>query len=292
MILLDLALNAVATGILLGSLYALLSLGLAITFGLLHIPNIAHPAFVVAGAYGVAFANARGWDPILAGLVGAALFYVLGLLFYEFYLRVFESRGGGNTLQSLTLFFGVSLIVEIGLLLAFGADLRSVTVPYVGRSLTLGLVTLPYRLLIPAALAPVVVLLLSLYFQRTHSGLAIRAVAHDETAVSIAGIDPTWIKRHAFGMATALAIIAGSALIITAPVDPFAGRLQIGRVFAVVVLAGMGTIPGTLVAALMVGIAESLVTSFVNPSWAPGVAFAMLLGTLAFKPRGLFGGGR
>jgi branched-chain amino acid transport system permease protein len=291
MILLDLALNAVATGILLGSLYALLSLGLAITFGLLHIPNIAHPAFVIAGAYLVAYANAWGWDPILAGIVGAAVFYVLGLLFYEFYLRVFESRGGGNTLQSLTLFFGVSLVVEIGLLLAFGADLRSVTVPYVGRSLSIGLVTLPYRLLVPAALAPAVVLLLSIYFKRTHSGLAIRAVAHEERALSIAGIDPTWIKRHAFGIATALASVAGAALIITSPVDPFAGRLQIGRVFAVVVLAGMGAIPGTLVAALLIGIAESLVTSFVNPSWAPGVAFAILLGTLAFKPTGLFGGG-
>jgi branched-chain amino acid transport system permease protein len=292
MIFLELALNAVATGVLLGSLYALFSLGLAITFGLLHIPNVAHPALVIGGAYLVSFLNASGWDPILAGILGAAFFYVLGLLFYEFYLRVFESRGGGNTLQSLTLFFGVSLVVEIGLLLAFGADLRSVSVPYVGRSLTVGLVTLPYRLLIPAALGPVLVLLLWIYFKRTHSGLAIRAVAHDERALSIVGIDPTWIKRHAFGIATALAVVSGAALIITSPVDPFAGRLQIGRVFAVVVLAGMGAIPGTLVAALLVGITEALVTSFLNPSWAPGVAFAILLGTLAFKPTGLFGEAR
>ena len=292
MIFLELALNAIATGVLLGSLYALLSLGLAITFGMLHIPNIAHPALVIGGAYAVWFLNESGWDPLLAGLVGGAVFYLLGLLFYEFYLRVFESRGGGSTLQSLTLFFGVSLVVEIGLLLGFGADLRSVSVPYVGRSLTLGLVTLPYRLLVPAALGPVLVLLLWIYFRRTPSGLAIRAVAHDERALSIVGIDPTWIKRHAFGIATALAILAGAALIITAPVDPFAGRLQVGRVFAVVALAGMGAIPGTLVAALLVGVTESVVTSFINPSWAPGVAFAILLGTLAFKPTGLFGGAR
>jgi branched-chain amino acid transport system permease protein len=292
MIFLDLALNAVATGVLLGSLYALLSLGLAITFGLLHIPNIAHPALVIAGAYVVAFANASGWDPLLAGFLAASIFYFLGLLFYEFYRRVFETRGGGSTLQSLTLFFGVSLVVEIGLLLAFGADLRSVSVPYVGRSLTLGLVTLPYRLVVPAAVAPGVILIVWIYLKRTHSGLAIRAVAHDERALSIAGIDPMWIKRHAFGLAMALAVVAGAALIITAPVDPFAGRLQIGRVFAVVVLAGMGAIPGTLVAAILLGVAESLVTSFLNPSWAPGVAFAVLLGTLAFKPTGLFGGAR
>jgi len=291
MIILDLVLNAIATGILLGSIYAVLSLGLAITFGILHVPNIAHPAFVVAGAYLVALANAQGLDPILAGVIGAGLFYLVGLVFYEFYLRLFESRGGGNTLQSLTLFFGVSLVIEIALLLAFGADPRSVDVPYVGRSLSIGLITLPYRLLVPAAIAPVVILLLWVYLTKTHSGLAIRAVAHDERALSIVGIDPTWIKRHAFGIAMATAVVAGTALIITAPVDPFVGRLQIGRVFAVVVLAGMGAIPGTLVAALLIGVAESLVSSFLNPSWAPGVAFAILLGTLAVRPTGLFAGG-
>jgi branched-chain amino acid transport system permease protein len=290
MVLLDLTLNALASGLLLGSIYALLSLGLAITFGILHVPNIAHPVLVVVGAYAVAALNLEGLDPMIAAVPAAFVFYAAGLLFYEFYFRVFERRGGTDTLQSLTLFFGVGLVFEILLLVAFGADPKSVDVPYVGQSLSVGLVTLPYRLLVPALLSPVVLALLWLYLTRTHTGLAIRAVAHGEAALSIVGISPRTIKRHAFGLATASAVFAGAALVILGPVGPFSGHAQIGRVFAVVVLAGMGSIPGTMAAALVIGLAESLVTSFINPSWSPGVAFGILLATLALRPRGLFGG--
>jgi branched-chain amino acid transport system permease protein len=213
-------------------------------------------------------------------------------VFYEFYYRLFERRGGSNTLQSLTLFFGVALVVEIALLVGFGADPRSVDVPYVGQSFSIGLVTLPYRLLVPALLSPAVMLLLWLYLTRSHAGLAIRAVANGEIPLSIVGIAPRWVKRHAFGLATASAVFGGAALVILGPVGPFSGHAQIGRVFAVVVLAGMGSIPGTLIAGFTIGIAESLVTSFLNPAWSPGVAFAILLATLAVRPTGLFGAPR
>ena len=290
MLFVDLALNALATGLLLGSIYALLSLGLAITFGILHVPNIAHPALVVVGSYAVAFGNRHGIDPIVAALPAAMLFYAAGLILYEFYDRVFERRGDANTLQSLTLFFGLALVIEIGLLIAFGADPRSVDVDYVGRSVSLGLVTLPYRLLVPALLSPVIMLVVWLYLTRTHSGLAIRAVAHGETSLSIVGLSPRGVKRHAFGLAMAAAVFGGAALVILGPVGPFSGHAQIGRVFAVVVLAGMGSIPGTLVAGSVIGVAESFATSFLSPSWSPGVAFAILLATLALRPKGLFGG--
>jgi branched-chain amino acid transport system permease protein len=289
MIYLDFATNAFVSGVALGSIYALLALGLAITFGLLHIPNVAHPAIVVTGAYAIAAVSPLGFDPLLSALALTIPFYVVGLVFYEFYARAFELRGRGNTLQSLTLFFGVALVIEIALVIGFGTDLRSVSVAYVGRSLSVGFVTLPYRFLVPALVTPVVVLLLWLYLTRTHAGLALRAVAHDERALSICGISPTAIKRHAFGLATALAVLAGAALIITGPVDPFTDRTLMGRAFAVVVLAGLGSIPGTLVAAIVIGVAESFVTTFVNPSWAPGVAFAILLATLGLRPSGLFG---
>jgi branched-chain amino acid transport system permease protein len=289
MLILDLGLNALVTGIVLGSIYALVALGLAITFGLLHVSNVAHPAMVVGGSYAVVISNGFGVDPLLAGLLWAIPFYGLGIALYEFYSRAFESRGRGNTLQSLTLFFGISLIIEVGLVVAFGTDLRSVDVGYVGRSLSFGFIVVPYRFLIPAIVAPVVVLLLWIYLTRTNTGLAIRAVAYEERALQICGLDPAAIKRHAFGIATALAVIAGAALVVTGPIDPFAGRTQIGRVFAVVVLAGMGTIPGTLLAAILIGIAEAFVTTFLSPSWAPGVAFAILLGTLGLRPNGLFG---
>jgi branched-chain amino acid transport system permease protein len=289
MIFLDLGTNALVSGLALGSIYALLALGLAITFGILHIPNIAHPALVVAGGYAAVMANERGYDPILASIVLALPFYLLGLLFYEFYARVFERRGERNTLGSLTLFFGVSLVIEIGLVIAFGTDLRSVSVPYVGSSFVFGLVVLPYRFLVPALVSPAVIILLWVYLTRTHTGLAIRAVAYDEKALAISGMSARSVKRHAFGIATGLAVIAGGVLVITGPIDPFAGRIQIGRVFAIVVLAGLGSVLGTIAAAMLIAVTESLVTAFAAPSLAPGIAFAILLTTLALRPSGLFG---
>lgn len=290
MLLLDLGLNALATGIVLGSIYALIAMGLAITFGNLHVPNVAHPAMVVGGSYAALASNSYGIDPLVAGLLWTVPFYVLGLLVYEFYQRSFESRGRGDTMQSLTLFFGLSLIIEVGLVVAFGTDLRSVKAGYIGQAVSLGFVAVPYRFLLPALLTPVVVVLLRLYLTHTNTGLAIRAVAYEERALHICGLDPAAVKRHAFGIAMSLAALAGAALVVMGPVDPFAGRTQLGRVFAIVVLAGLGTIPGTLIAAVMIGIAESFVTAFLSPSWAPGVAFAILLATLALRPNGLFGG--
>lgn len=288
----DILLNAIVTGILLGSVYASLALGLAITFGILHIPNIAHPTLVVAGAFFVYTLAQWGLDPIVAAVIGLVPFYVLGLALYLFYSRVFERRGGANVLQSLTLFFGLSLVVEILLVLSFGSELKSVNVSYIGSSLKFGALTVPYRLLIPALLGPVMIAVVWLYLSRTNSGTAIRAVAHEERALSIAGLDPAAVKRHAFGIATATAVVAGAALIMIGPVEPFGGRFQIGRVFAIVVLAGMGSIPGNLVIAIVIGVAEALVASYLNPSWSPGVAFAILLLGLAFRPQGLFGAAR
>jgi branched-chain amino acid transport system permease protein len=120
-------------------------------------------------------------------------------------------------------------------------------------------------------------------------GRAILAVAQDRLALQLMGADPVRIKQFAFGLAIATTAIAGSLLIIIGPVEPSVGRLYIGRVFAIVVLGGMGSIPGMFIAAMILGVAESLVATFMGPSWAPAVAFGLLLLTLAFRPSGLFG---
>lgn len=285
----DLFMNVVTTGVLVGSVYAAVAVGLAITFGILHIPNIAHPALVIMGGYFVVQANRFGLDPLVAAVIGLVPFYLLGMLLYTFYANTFERRGRADVLQSLTLFFGLSLVIEIILVLAYGSELKSLSAPYIGSSLKYGALTIPLRLLVPAILGPLTAAALWLYFRHTNSGTAIRAVAHDERALSIAGLDPAVIKRQAFGLATATAVIGGAALAMIGPIDPFSGRFQIGRVFAIVVLAGMGSIPGTLVVAIGLGIAETLISSYLNPAWTPGVAFAILLGALALRPQGLFG---
>jgi branched-chain amino acid transport system permease protein len=286
---LNLALNAIISGLLLSGVYAIASLGLTITFGLLQIPNVAHPTFIVLGAYCAQLLNSFGLDPIVAGLLFTPLFYLGGVLFYHVYFQTFERRGRSDTLQSFTFFFGVALVLQVLLVLVAGVDLTSVSAPYIGKSLRIGPATMPYRLVIPFVIGMTVGLGMWLVLMRTRAGLALRAVAHDPNALRICGLSPTRAKANGFGLAMATASLAGAALIVVSPVDPFSGTQYIGRTFAIVVLAGMGSVPGTLVAAIAIGVVESLVITFVGATWAPGVAFAALLGTLAIRPSGIFG---
>jgi branched-chain amino acid transport system permease protein len=289
----ELVSNAIVSGILLGGLYAVASLGLTITFGLLEIPNIAHPTFIVLGAYCVEFANSLGADPVVAAVLFAPLFYAGGVALYEAYFLSFERAGRSNTLQSFTFFFGVALVLQVSMILAFGVDLKSVSAPYIGKSLTFSLIvgdiTMPFRLIVPFGLGLAAGLVMWLFLAKTRAGLAIRAVAHDADALRIIGLSPVQAKRRAFGLAMLTAALAGGALIVVTPVDPSTGVQYIGRTFAVVVLAGMGSVPGTIVAAVSIGIVEKLVEAFIGATWAPGVAFAALLGTLALRPSGIFG---
>ena len=128
-----------------------------------------------------------------------------------------------------------------------------------------------------------------LYLSRTFTGRAILAVAQDRLALQLMGADPVKVKQFAFGLAIATTAIAGSLLIIIGPVEPSVGRQYIGRVFAIVVLGGMGSIPGMAIAALILGVVETLVGTFMGPSWSPAVSFGVLLLTLALRPSGLFG---
>lgn len=287
-----LALNAIVAGVLLGGIYVIASIGLSITFGLLDIPNVAHPTFIIIAAYCVYYANLLGIDPIVTGILLIPIFYFIGVVLYWIYEICFEARGKASTLQSFTFFFGIALVLEAALILVAGVDMVSVQAPYIGKSMTIGAVLLPYRLVIPSALAIVAGILIWLYLTKTRAGLAIRAVAHDANAMRIIGLSPRKAKRTAFGIAMATAALAGAALIIVEPVTPFGGSQYVGRTFAIVVVAGLGSIPGTFVSAILIGLLESLVTAYVGGTWAPGVAFAVLLVTLAFRPSGIFGAAR
>ncbi len=153
----------------------------------------------------------------------------------------------------------------------------------------LGIVELPLRLLVPCVVALVMVGGLQLFMSRTFLGRAILAVAQDQLALRLMAANPTRIKRIAFGLSIATASIAGAVLIVIQPVEPSIGRDYIGRVFAICVLGGMGSFAGTVVAAMALGIVESLTATFYGPSWAPAVAFGFLLVTLAVRPAGIFG---
>ena len=289
---LDLLLEAVLFGILLGGFYAAVSIGLSVSFGLLDVPNVAHPAIMVFGSYCTYMVVAwLGVDPILAGVLLMPGFFLLGMAVYRFYYEAFERRGSETGVRGIAFFFGLALIIEVGLILAFGVDQRMVDAPYIGKSLAFSEVRIPMRMLVAFGVAIVLTVALTLYMSKTFTGRAIKAVAQDEPALRLMGANPVRIKQWAFGIATAASALAGAMLIIVGPVEPGMDRVYIGRTFAVVVLAGLGSMTGTVAAGLILGISESIVLMHpgLGASWAPAVSFMLLLLMLGVRPQGLFG---
>ena len=286
---LSLLLNGIVSGLLLGGLYAAAASGLAVSFGMLDIVNIAHPALMVAGGFFVVLIGTTlGLDPLLVAVLQAPLFYVLGIGLYTAYNHFFERRGD-EALQGLAFFFGVMFIIEVGLVMLFGPEQRFLDPSYAFVTWHLGEIDVPLRMLMPALLAMASIGALYLFLQRSFTGLAIAAVAQDPEALRLMAVDPVRIKRMAFGISVALASVAGGALVVVQPIDPSTHHVFIGRVFAICIMGGMASLPGCILAALLFGVVENLTATFYGPSWAPAVAFGWLLLVLAVRPQGLFG---
>lgn len=286
---LQLFINALIAGILLGGFYAAVTVGISISFGILDIVNIAHPAFIILGSYIAYIANQRlGLDPILTSILVLPAFYYLGSLVYQVYYVSFEKRGQ-EALRGLAFFFGLLFVTEVVLILVFGVDYRYVQAGYIETTLRFGFIDLPLRMLVPFIISMLLMAGLQLFLTKTFTGRAINAVAQDQLALSLMAANPVRIKRIAFAISIATAAIAGALLIIIQPVEPSVGREYIGRVFAICVLGGMGSLPGTIIGALLLGVVESMTSTFYGPSWAPAVAFGFLLLTLAFRPSGILG---
>ena len=289
MVSLDLLINAIVAGILLGGFYAAVTVGITISFGMLDIANIAQPAFILLGSYAAYIITYYvPADPLVVGFLMLPVFYVIGMAVYRLYYYSFELRGE-QSIQGLAFFFGLLFVAEVSLVLVFGVDYRFVEAPYIGPSLHWGIIDLPLRMLIPCLVSLVMIAVLQLYLSRSFIGRAILAVSQDGLALQLMAASPTRIKQIAFGISVATCSLAGTFLIIIQPVEPSIGRDYIGRIFAICVLGGMTSFPGMVAAALLIGIVESITATFYGPSWAPAVAFGFLLITLAVRPAGLAG---
>jgi branched-chain amino acid transport system permease protein len=281
--------NAVIAGLLLGGFYAAMSVGISISFGMLDVVNIAHPAFIILGSYIAYIVNDRfGLDPIVVSVAVSPLFFLLGMALYRVYYYAFECRGQAS-LRGLAFFFGILFITEVALVLIFGVDYRMVSSRYGDVTWRAGEVGFPMRLVVPFLVSMVMVIGVQLFLTHTFFGRAVLAVAQDPLALRLMGVNPVRVKELAFAISIATAGVAGAFLIVIQPVQPAIGREFIGLVFAVCVLGGMGSIWGTLLGAFVLGLAESFTSTYFGPSWAPAVSFGLLLATLAFRPSGLLG---
>src|SRR6478672_6238338 len=198
-----LLINAIIAGLLLGAFYAAVTAGISISFGMLDIVNIAHPAFIIVGSYIAYILNiSYGLDPIIVSIIVLPAFYLLGAAIYQIYHVAFEIRGQ-ESLRGLAFFFGLLFVTEVVLILVFGVDYRYVEASYIGPSLHLGYVDFPLRMLVPCITALILFGLLHLFVTRTFTGRAIMAVSQDQLALQLMAADPIRIKRIAFGISIA-----------------------------------------------------------------------------------------
>jgi len=285
---LEILVQAVVNGLLIGGIYALVSIGVTLIFGVVKIVNFAQGEFVMIGMYISFFlAKSAGIDPLLSLLVSMPALFVIGVLIQHFLIR--RVLGLGDMPQ-IFLTFALSLLLLNLALLLFTANYRTVETPYSEAAIHIGPIYIAVAKLIAFAVAMALSAALWVFLRATDLGKAMRAAAQNRDVAMLMGINPDRVFAVAVGVALALAGAAGSLLMPFYPAYPLVGQVFVLMAFVAVVLGTLGNVVGALVASLMMGVAESLGIQFVGADSGLIVVFVMLLLTLAIRPSGLFGG--
>ena len=279
--------TAILNGLLTGAVYALVALGLTLIYGVLHIINFAHGALLSMALFGAFFAfRLLGLDPYLAALFLAPALFAFGYALQRFIIGP-ASHGDDRNILLVTL--GVSVVIENALLYAFRADTRTIDLPYAFQTIDLGFTFLPIPRLIGFCVVFAVALVLWAIMRRTDVGKAIRAVAKEKLGAQLAGIEVSHVYAVTFGLGTACVAIAACLLIPTFYVNPSVGEAFVLIAFTIVVLGGMGSVPGALVGGLVIGVVESLSGLFLGESLGQIGIFLIFIAVLLVRPTGLFG---
>jgi len=278
---------AVLNGLLTGAVYALIALGLTLIYGVLHIINFAHGALLTAALFAAFFAHKLlGLDPYLAAFALAPLFFVLGYALQRFLIGP-ASHGDDRNMLLVTL--GIAVIVENALLYAFRADTRTIDVPYGFSTIDFGFALLSLPRVVGFGAVFVVALLLWAILTLTDIGKAIRAVAKEKLGAELSGIDVAHVYAMTFGLGTACLAVAACLLIPTYYVNPHVGNAFVLVAFTIVVLGGMGSVPGALIGGLVIGVVESLCGLYLGESLGQIGIFLIFILVLLVRPSGLFG---
>jgi branched-chain amino acid transport system permease protein len=281
-----LMLQALLTGLLNGGIYALVSVGLTLIFGVMRIINFAHGSLMMLGMYATYWLFVLlGLDPYLSVIVSASALFVLGLVIEHVLVRpVLEAPEHDQLLLTL----GLSLVLENLALFLWKPDPRTVTVPYLVAPMIGGIMISSPRL-IAFLVSLLLTAILYLFLKRTDLGKAIRALSQDREGALTVGIDIRRIYALAFGIGCACVGAAGSLVVPFYTVEPYVGGVFVITAFVVVVLGGMGSFGGALLAALIVGIAESVAAVFIPAAMKQFVIYSIFVIVLLLRPQGLFG---
>ena len=275
--------QVIINGIMLGNVYALLGVGMSMILGIVKLTNLAHGEFIVLGAYlSTVLAPLLGIHPILTLLITVPLMFLLGYLLQ--YLLIGRAMKKGNE-PALLVTFGLSVILQDGMLMFFLADSQHISLPNGMGTIQLGsleISTLHVRLF---AISLVTMAALTVFLKYTYTGKAIRATADDADVAALSGVNIGRIYAIAMGVALASAAVAGLCVGMKWTYDPSAGSSYLLIAFVVVVIGGMGSIPGTLVAGILFGLAQVIG----GASYGLPISYVLLLIVLIVRPKGLFG---
>lgn len=270
-------------GVLLGGVYAVLGLGMTMIFGIVGLTNLAHGEFVILGAYGsTLLAQALGVDPVLTLVVTVPIMFLLGVLLQSLLINRAMDRGAE---PALLVTFGISIILQDGMLLLFSADARHASTAYGLATLRLGGLDISALNLVLFGISLAGVGALTLFLNHTYTGRAIRAVSDDREAATLSGINVRRVYAIAMGVAMATAAVAGLCVGMKWTFYPSSGGQYLLIAFIVVVIGGMGSIPSTLLAGLAFGLAQVIG----GANYGLVISYAVLLVVLALRPKGLLG---
>jgi branched-chain amino acid transport system permease protein len=286
-----LILQSAVSGLLVGGMYGLVALGLALAFGVLKVLNVAHGELLMLGGYAAFFAfTTWGLDPFVSlPLVFAALF-ALGVVLYQVLFR-FVTRFDVETRikNSLLLSFGLVLILQALAVRFFTADERTISTSYSSMGFTVGLVRIPLVRLAGLIVAVIAAVALEWLLRKSRFGHAVRATAEDWTRAALTGIDVGRVYLVAFAISAGLAAMAGSLIALGYSVSPSIGLGWTLKALIVVVLAGLGSMRGLVLAGLFLGLIESLAAVWVGGPYREVVALVVFILVLSLRPQGFFG---
>lgn len=283
----DILIPAILNGIMTGAVYALIALGLTLIYGVLHIINFAHGALLTAALFAVYFAyKGLGLDPYVAVFLIAPVFFVLGYALQRFIIGP-ASHGEDRNILLVTL--GIAVVVQNLLLYAFRADTRTIDVPSGFNVLDIGVALLPVSRVVGVGAVIVLAIALWALLNLTDIGKAIRAVSKEKLGAELSGIDVAHVYATTFGLGTACVAIAACLLMPSFYVNPNVGNSFILVAFTIVVLGGMGSVPGALLGGLLIGVIESLGGLFFGESLGQLGIFVTFILVLLLRPSGLLG---
>jgi branched-chain amino acid transport system permease protein len=280
--------QSVTSGLLLGGIFAALSVGFSLTLGVSRVVNLSHPVFALLGAY-ITFwlLHLFGLDPLLSLLVIIPVLFALGVALERTVIRETAKRTRDITAASLVLTFGIAIVVQNLLLYFFKADPRLVSTSYTARALFIGNIALPISYIIGFATAAVTVAAIYFFLHRTYTGKAARAVWQDREGAILCGIDINRVTTITYGLALASGGISGMCMSLIYSIDPGTHFSWLVFVFAVVILGGAGSILGTAIAGLTIGLIIGISSALIPYAWVNFVLFAIIIILLLVRPTGL-----